>query len=180
LDSSEDASADFDADLDAAARTSPTGIHWAVATPTIDAAAKSWNPSLALTLQSWSDSARSATVSALGHNGVLWLLGGDGQRVRLDQDHAVVALDGSQSWTLLAEALGGRDEVQQTTWRTGPGWIWVPDAIELEVLNVLGQVVLVPSGLANDPLTHGLAEGVYVLRVRTPQGWESHKILIKS
>jgi len=48
------------------------------------------------------------------------------------------------------------------------------------VLNVLGQVVLIPPGAAHDPIPHALAEGVYVLRVRTAQGWESHKILLKS
>ena len=179
LDPSEDASADFDADLDAAARTSPTGIHWAVATPTIDAVAKSWNPQTSLSLVSWSDSSRSAAISAMGHTGVLWLLGADGQRVRLDQGPAAVQLNGSQSWTLLAESLGGA-EVHPTAWRTGPGWIWVPDAIELEVLNMLGQVVLVPAGLAQNPLNHGLAEGVYILRVRSEKGWESHKIHLKS
>lgn len=179
LDPRENALTDFDADRDAAARTSPTGIHWAIATPTIDAAAKSWNPSLALTLQSWSDSSRSATVSAVGHHGVLWLIGDNGQRVRLDQGPAQVQLNGSQSWILLTDALGG-EEVRPTAWRTGPGWIWVPDAIELEVLNMLGQVVLVPAGLAHNPLTHGLAEGVYILRVRSEMGWESHKIILKS
>lgn len=115
----------------------------------------------------------------MGHTGALWLLGADGQRVRLDQGPAAVLLNGSQSWTLLAESLGGA-EVHPTAWRTGPGWIWVPDAIELEVLNMLGQVVLVPAGLAQNPLTHGLAEGVYILRVRSEKGWESHKIHLKS
>jgi hypothetical protein len=64
-------------------------------------------------------------------------------------------------------------------WRTGPGWLWVPDAVQLEVLNLLGQVVLTPTGAAHDPIPHGLAEGVYVLRVRSVKGWESHKILLK-
>jgi hypothetical protein len=118
-------------------------------------------------------------VSVVGHTGILWLLGGDGQHVRLDQGSAAVHLDGSQSWTLLAEALGSV-ETQPSSWRTGPGWLWVPDAVELEVLNVLGQVVLVPTGSAHDPIPHGLAEGVYVLRVRTARGWESHKINLKS
>jgi len=179
LDPREDASFGFDADRDAMARTSPTGIQWAVATETVDAAAKSWNPSRALTLQSWSDSARSATVSAVGHTGALWLLGADGQHVRLDQGPAAVQLDGSQSWTLLAESLGGA-EAQPGAWRTGPGWLWVPDAVQLEVLNVLGQVVLTPTGAAHDPIPHGLAEGVYVLRVRSVKGWKSHKIQLKS
>ena len=179
LDPREDAGAGFDADRDAVARQSPTGIQWAAATETYDAAAKSWNPQTSLTLNSWSDSARGAMVSAVGHTGILWLLGGDGQHVRLDQGSAAVHLDGSQSWTLLAEALGSV-ETQPSSWRTGPGWLWVPDAVELEVLNVLGQVVLVPTGSAHDPIPHGLAEGVYVLRVRTARGWESHKINLKS
>lgn len=179
LDPREDAGAGFDADRDAVARQSPTGIHWAAATETYDAAAKSWNPQTSLTLNSWSDSARFAMVSAVGHTGILWLLGDDGQHVRLDQGFAAVNLDGSQSWTLLAEALESV-ETQPSSWRTGPGWLWVPDAVELEVLNVLGQVVLVPTGSAHDPIPHGLAEGVYVLRVRTARGWESHKINLKS
>ena len=179
LDPRGDAGTGFDADRDAVARQSPTGILWTVATETVDAAAKSWNPHTSLTLNSWSDSARSATVSAVGHKGALWLLGTDGQRVRLDQGPAAVQLDGSQSWTLLDGALGAVGALP-TSWRTGPGWLWVPDAIELEVLNVLGQVVLIPPGAAHDPIHHALAEGVYVLRVRTAQGWESHKILLKS
>lgn len=179
LDPREDAGAGFDADRDAVARQSPTGIQWAAATETYDAAAKSWNTQTSLTLNSWSDSARGAMVSVVGHTGILWLLGGDGQHVRLDQGSAAVHLDGSQSWTLLAEALGSV-ETQPSSWRTGPGWLWVPDAVELEVLNVLGQVVLVPTGSAHDPIPHGLAEGVYVLRVRTSRGWESHKINLKS
>jgi hypothetical protein len=109
----------------------------------------------------------------------MWLLGADGQHVRLDQGPAAVQLDGSQSWTLLDGALGAVGALP-TSWRTGPGWLWVPDAIELEVLNVLGQVVLIPPGAAHDPIPHALAEGVYVLRVRTAQGWESHKILLKT
>jgi hypothetical protein len=179
LDPREDAGTGFDADRDAMARQSPTGIQWVAATETVDAAAKSWNPQTSLTLVSWSDSSRSAAVSAVGHTRALWLLGADGQRVRLDQGPAAVQLDGSQSWTLLAESLGGA-EAQPMAWRTGPGWLWVPDAVQLEVLNVLGQVVLTPTGTAHDPIPHGLAEGVYVLRVRSVKGWESHKILLKS
>jgi hypothetical protein len=71
-------------------------------------------------------------------------------------------------------------DAQPTSWRTGPGWLWVPDAVQLEVLNVLGQVVLCPTGAAHDPIPHELAEGVYILRVCSVKGWESHKILLKS
>jgi hypothetical protein len=62
----------------------------------------------------------------------------------------------------------------------GTGWLWVPDAVELEVLNVLGQLVLAPNGSACDPISHGLAEGVYLLRVRNQIGWQSYKIILKS
>jgi hypothetical protein len=179
LDPREDGVSEFDAERDAPARQSPTGIRWVVSTTTFDAAAKSWNPTTGLTLHSWSDSLRFAEISGSGFTEATWLLGANGQQVRLDQGPSTVQLDGTQSWTLMASGLSA-PESNPALWRTGPGWLWVPDADQLEVLNVLGQVVLTPTGAAHDPIPHGLAEGVYVLRVRTPQGWESHKILLKS
>lgn len=179
LDLQANAATDFDPEKDAMARQGPTGIFWAAATQSIDAAAKSWDPRIGLTFNSWSDRARVAQISAMGHKGTLWLLGTDGQRLRLDQGPTAIYLDGSQSWTLCSEALN-LPEMQPTPWRMGTGWLWVPDAIELEVLNVLGQVVLVPNGSACEPISHDLAEGVYLLRVRNQIGWQSYKIILKS
>jgi len=172
-------STDFDLDRDAAARPSPTGIRWVVRTPTADAAAKTWDFAEALELESFTDSLRSAVISAEGASGPLWLLGADGSRIRLDLGPAAVVLEGRQTWLLTSSALSN-GEAESLVWRCGPGFLWVPGADHLEILNLLGQPLgAVRGDSAGEPWMHQLPEGLYLVRARIGARWHHLKIHLK-
>jgi hypothetical protein len=63
-------------------------------------------------------------------------------------------------------------------WRAGLGFVWVPDADELTILNALGQVVKHVSLAGGAPLTHSLPRGLYVLRVRRGTQWTQIKTIL--
>ena len=168
---------DLDLERDAAARASPTPLRWVVETPSGDAAAKSWNPADVLLVRSEAASPMRVEVGCTGAASALWLTDGI-ESFRLDQGPLTLELQGVQHWRLMGSSMA-LAEATEGLWRTGPGILWSPEAQDLELLTMLGQVVLRRYGINGEPVAHHLPEGAYVLRWRSAGAWNTQKIILK-
>lgn len=171
------ATALLDFEHDGIQRVSPAPLRWSIESANGDAFAKRWNPSMPLSLRSEVAQPRTLVARCAGCSEPMFLVG-ETQVVPLDDGGAVVQLDGMQHWQVCS-ALGLHDADQNAQeWRAGPGFVWVPDADELTILNVLGQVVEHAGHADGAPLTHSLPRGLYVLRVRRGTQWTQIKTIL--
>ena len=168
---------DLDLERDAPARASPSPLRWVVETPSGDAAAKSWNPADVLLVRSEAASPMRVEVGCTGAASALWLTDGI-ESFRLDQGAHALELQGVQHWRLMGSSLA-LAEPGDGLWRTAPGILWSPEAQDVELLTMLGQVVLRRYGINGEPVAHHLPEGAYVLRWRSAGAWNTKKIILK-
>jgi hypothetical protein len=167
----------LDFEHDGIQRVSSAPLRWSIEAGNGDAFAKRWNPSVPLSLRSEAAQPRTVVARCVGCFEPMFLVG-ETQVVALDDGGAVVQLDGMQHWQVCS-ALGLHDADQNAPeWRAGPGFVWVPDADELTILNVLGQVVEHAGHADGAPLTHSLPRGLYVLRVRRGPQWTQIKTIL--
>jgi hypothetical protein len=168
---------DLDLERDAPARASQTPLRWVVETPSGDAAAKSWNPADVLLIRSEAASPVRVEVGCTGAASALWLTDGI-ESFRLDQGPVTLELQGVQHWRLMGSSMA-LPEAKDCLWRTAPGILWSPEAQDVELLSMLGQVVLRRYGINGEPLAHHLPEGAYVIRWRSAGAWHTQKIILK-
>lgn len=167
----------LDLEHDGLQRESPTPLRWSIETAQGDAFAKRWNPELPLALRSEVAQPRTVIARCSGCSEPMYLVG-ETQVIALDDAGAVLQLDGTQHWQLTS-TLGSRDAGRSDlVWRSGPGFVWIPDANELEIKNLLGQAVAHACLSGGAPFVHSLPHGLYVLRVRRGTEWTPFKTLL--
>jgi hypothetical protein len=171
------ATALLDFEHDGIQPVSSAPLRWSIEAANGDAFAKRWNPSVQLSLRSEVVQPRTVVARCVECSEPMFLVG-ETQVVPLDDGGAVVQLDGMQHWQVCSALELPKADQNAPMWRAGPGFVWVPDADELTILNVLGQVVEHTDHADGAPLTHSLPRGLYVLRVRRGPQWTQIKTIL--
>jgi hypothetical protein len=174
-----DAHAGLDLDFghDGLQRPSPAPLRWSIEAANGDAFAKKWNPNLPLTLRSEVTQARTAVARCVGCAEPVYLVG-ETQVIALGEAGAPLTLDGTQHWQLTRSLGTPTNPHDRAPWRVGPGFIWAPEADELQIVNLVGQVVAHFPDACDAPRIHNLPHGLYVVRVRQGAQWTQRKTIL--
>jgi hypothetical protein len=167
----------LDLERDGAVRWSPAPLRWCIEATDGDAFAKRWNPDRGAWIRTQVDSVRDVILSTSNSGGPVWLVG-EGHVIPVGAQGSLVRLVGTQRWRVVGGAVPAA-EIAAPKVRTGPGFLWIPQAEEVRVANLVGQVLLDAPRAEGQALAHSLPHGLYLVRYRMGGTWSSVKLILQ-